>query len=122
MISVARRYSFVATHELDVPGIDDPAWTERHGHRYTVEVVAEVGAAPGEGVAVVVDTDLLDDAADYVLEGLDGSNLNESVGGPTSVEDLAQRFLLRLRERPGTERLVEVSVWEDDDRRGRARL
>lgn len=106
--AVARRYRFSAKHH--VSGLGE-RWAEPHGHDYTVEVVAEGLIAP-----VVVDTDLMDDAWEPIGLRIDGTDLNESVGGPTTVEDLAATF---LRAMPGFVR--EVTVWEDDDRWGRAR-
>jgi 6-pyruvoyl-tetrahydropterin synthase len=105
--AVARLYKFEATHHVE--GLADP-WRSPHGHGYTVEVVAE-----GEG-PLVVDTDVLDAAWAPLAERLEGADLNEAVGGPTTVEDLAMRL---LKEFPWPAR--QVTVWEDDDRWGRAR-
>lgn len=113
--AVARRYRFHATHHVE--GLAEP-WSSPHGHGYTVEVVAELD---GQTTDLVVDTDALDEVW-ALLEreyGLEGSDLNESTPTTTTVEDLARWFLAAFGA--VSERVRQVTVWEDEDRWGRAR-
>lgn len=111
VIAVARRYFFNAEHRVD--GLAEP-WCSRHEHSYTVEVVAEE-QFPAVGT-MVVDTDVLDRVAHDVIAPLDGTYLNDSTPTSTTVEELAAWMLSRF-DAP----VREVTVWEDDNRWGRAR-
>jgi 6-pyruvoyl-tetrahydropterin synthase len=108
---VARRYRFRGKHHL--PGFPEP-WCEVHEHDYTVEVVAV--SPVGD---VHVDTDRIDQAWRFIKSDTDGPYDLDAFGPEnTTVEALAQRWLRMFRyEIPST---VQVSVWEDDDRWGRA--
>lgn len=114
-ITVARRYRFVASHSLAAVG---PPWNEPHSHVYTVEVQA---AAEANHLAdgLVVDTEELDSVwqrlRPYVEVGEDDLN---ALYADTSVEGLAAEWLQGFRDR--VPRVVAVTVWEDDERWGRA--
>lgn len=105
-MKVARRYFFTATHYLPgVKGYDLP-----HKHHYTVEVVAE--GARHDKTGMVIDTERFDLIAERLLDPLDGENLNGVMRFRTTVERLAEHFLLVFRSEGAT----QVTVWEDDDR------
>jgi 6-pyruvoyl-tetrahydropterin synthase len=111
-MKVARRYFFDASHSL--PGIE--GYDHEHGHRYTVEVA--VGPSMDEETGMVVDTALLDGIYEPLCESLQDTNLNESVGIFTTVENLADWF--RRKVYAEINNGCSVTVWEDDDRWGQA--
>lgn len=111
MIAVARRYTFAARHRVE--GLAPP-WNETHDHDYTVEVVAEA-QAPADG-SMVVDTDQLDAVWQTLGADLDGTDLNDATPTDTTVEALAAWMLDHF---PAP--VNEVTVWEDNQRWGRAR-
>lgn len=118
MISVARRYFFEAEHQ--VFELQSP-WNERHGHKYTVEVVAEADLDSddlADGL-VVIDTDDLDKVWGDLEEFLGGTYLNDSTPTSTTVEALAA-WVLDVFDILG-DAVREVTVWEDQTRWGRAR-
>lgn len=102
-------YRFHASHQVE--GLAPP-WCNEHEHDYTVEVVA-YGGAP-----VVVDTDDLDEVWMYLKVFCEGKHLNDTMGGTTTVEDLAKQFLSEFRDNVSEVR--KVTVWEDDTRWGSA--
>lgn len=104
---VARRYSFTAWHHLD--GFAEP-WCNHHMHVYTVEVVALSSADER------LDTDDLDDAWQS-LAPRENEDLNVH-HHDTTVEELAAEWLSDLRGM--VPQIVEVTVWEDRERWGRA--
>jgi 6-pyruvoyl-tetrahydropterin synthase len=108
--AVARRYTFSAHHHVE--GLAEP-WCSDHWHDYTVEIVAEQQAL-ADG-SMVIDTDELDRVwkTEFAFEGRD---LNDMTPTSTTVEALAAWILYHF---PDVVR--EVTVWEDDDRWGRAR-
>jgi 6-pyruvoyl-tetrahydropterin synthase len=110
MIEVARRYFFVATHSL--PGVE--GYDEEHGHRYTIEVVARGSSLDGEGM--VIDTAALDRIFEPMVKGWSGSNLNDYFA-PSTVEVIADELLGEVDHLPNA---YAVTVWEDDERWGRA--
>jgi hypothetical protein len=117
-VTVARRYQFTATHSLPMLG---PPWNEPHSHRYTVEVVAESTRCTDLGEDVLpgfFDTDILD-AAWNAIAPRHGADLDVDWPGDSTVESLASDFLAALGafDLP----VIEVTVWEDDNRWGRAR-
>lgn len=114
MIAVARRYTFWAHHHVE--GAPEP-WCNDHGHTYTVEVVAEGDSTDRNGM--VIDTDLLDRVWSGIVNDIEGTDLNATTAGSTTVEDLAQEWLSVYRAAADT--VVEVKVFEDDERWGRAR-
>jgi 6-pyruvoyl-tetrahydropterin synthase len=109
--AVARRYPFRAHHHIE--GVAEP-WCHDHWHDYIVEVVAEAQAPP-DG-SMVIDTDELDRIWYDRLESRFRGDLNQSTPTTTTVEALAAWILYHF---PDIVR--EVTVWEDDDRWGRAR-
>jgi 6-pyruvoyl-tetrahydropterin synthase len=113
-LQVARLYRFTATHHVD--GLSEP-WNKPHVHNYTLEIVGQ--GEPDEN-GIIIDTDLWDAELAQVLEELDGGNLNEIVGGPTTVEDLARHFLAIMEWEEENSMVVQATVWEDDERWGRA--
>lgn len=121
-MKVARLYTFTATHSLPgVPGYDEP-----HGHRYTVEVVVEAGTMHNGETddltnGMIVDTQAIDDVIEPVCADLEGKFLNDEIGSPTTVENLARWFLGVCDIDTGElDDLSYVVVWEDDDRWGSA--
>lgn len=113
---VVRRYTFSAQHRLDSVG---PPNNVLHAHRYSVEVLAERDVHPAE---LVVDTEQLDEV--WASIGLaDDSwplhNLND-LYTDTSVEGLSRAWLARFSTK--VVEVVEVTVWEDHQRAGRATL
>jgi hypothetical protein len=67
---------------------------------------------------MVVDTQKLDDELDPLCRELEGKNLDKAIdlGVPSTVENLANYFLLRC---PSCAPLhTQVTVWEDDNRWG----
>lgn len=114
-LTVARRYRFEATHQLD--GAATP-WNLRHGHLYTVEVAVSADSVDDDGM--VVDTDALDGVWAVCRRDYEGQHLNDTHSFPTTVEnlaaDLAQRFRVVAPQGAG----LAVTVWEDDNRWGRA--
>lgn len=117
MNAVARRYTFSATHHLD--GLPPP-YCDPHSHLYTVEVVAE-GELDDDGM--VIDTAALDARWDEYRRHFEGQDLNVTLrdDGPTTVEQISDN-LLHVFRRDVSEMVVEVTVWEDSDRWGRARV
>jgi 6-pyruvoyl-tetrahydropterin synthase len=116
-VSVARRYKFHASHEaVGLP----PPWCERHEHDYTVEVVytAEVDELISD---TVIDTDEIDAAWREIAHRFEGQYLNNTVGGSTTVEQLAQALWVYFLGDTSDNRSepASVTVWEDDDRWGR---
>jgi 6-pyruvoyl-tetrahydropterin synthase len=113
MIFVARRYRFHAYHS--VPSLPPP-WCDTHSHNYTVEVVA----ADESDTEVVVDTDQLDACWAKIGPGYPNRtrDLNDTHDS-TTVEALARAWLDGFAST--IPQVVEVTVWEDDDRWGRAR-
>lgn len=111
MIAVARVYRFSAKHHVD--GLAEP-WCRPHGHGYRVEVVAE-----SAGGTLVVDTDTLDRVWAPLGERMEGSDLNETTPTVTTVEALAGWLLSVFQAEVPLVR--QVTVWEDEDRWGRAR-
>lgn len=107
--SVARRYTFHASHEAE--GLPEP-WNTRHEHDYTIEVVAR-----GEG-PVVVETDDLDNVWNFLRAACEDQHLNYTLGGPTTVEDLATRIFRTFAD--NVPAVAKVTVWEDDSRWGSA--
>lgn len=95
-----------------------PPWNQPHDHHYTVEVVA---ARRYLTTGLVVDTDVLDQIWTDLGLARDGHivNLNDLFGEfGTSVEwlstELFQKFKTKVKE------IVEVTVWEDNNRWGSA--
>lgn len=114
-MKVARRYKFRASHSL--PGV--AGYDTEHWHDYTVEVVVEGEVDRPEGM--VLDTGSLDDVAAVIFPALDGTNLNDSMTFPTTVENLAGRWWSVFASPQSSYGLpVTVTVWEDDDRWGQA--
>jgi 6-pyruvoyl-tetrahydropterin synthase len=109
--TVARRYTLRARHHL--PDLAAP-WNEPHDHDYTIEIAAERDGHH----AYVIDTDLIDAWFDEdVRPQMDGQNLNETLPVTTTVEAIADWILQRT---PRDARITAVTVWEDQDRWGRA--
>lgn len=108
MIEVARRYFFNAVHHLE--GMPEP-WGSTHGHKYTVEVVA---AGEPDSLGMVVDTDLLDQRWHRLKESFEWQDLTDTLPCLTTVERIASFLLHNFPE------AQRVTVWEDDDRWGRA--
>ena len=110
-VSVARLYRFGAYHL--VPSLPEP-WCSTHYHDYTVEVVAQSSTKD------LVDTDWLDAAWRTIgPDGLPGQarNLNDHFAD-TTVEALAENWLIEFQA--AVPEVVQVTVWEDDTRWGRA--
>jgi 6-pyruvoyl-tetrahydropterin synthase len=112
--AVARRYFFDATHHVPAA---NPPWSEPHDHRYTVEVVAE-GHMNLD--AMVVDTDDIDAVWKDIHGLVNNADLNEALDKleETTVEEISYWMLEEFK----SVGVVEVTVWEDEDRWGRARL
>jgi 6-pyruvoyl-tetrahydropterin synthase len=110
-VSVARRYFFTAEHW--VPWLPEP-WNQPHVHSYTVEVVASGDLDSG---GLVVDTDLIDDLWRVALQPDENHTLNAQYSD-TTVEGLSRMWLAEFRDR--LQQVVSVTVWEDDNRWGRA--
>lgn len=119
VVEVARRYTFSGKHH--VPDLPKP-WSVPHMHEYTVEVVAR-----GSDSRVVVDTDLVDRAWASIFSSLPSSAQTDArvidldaAYEPrwTTVESLSHRWLRDLSDL--VSEIVEVSVWEDMERRGTA--
>ncbi len=109
---VGRRYKFDASHYVE--GLPAP-WSEAHPHRYTVEIVAE--GRPYGGRAI--DHEALDGW--FEANTPSGRLLNDDPQwGSTTVEDIAARILGSLPNMFGGV-IVEVTVWEDDERWATAR-
>jgi 6-pyruvoyl-tetrahydropterin synthase len=120
MVTVARRYTFHGRHHL--PQLAAP-WNQPHEHLYTVEVEAGGPYERGVLVAIVVDTDRIDEAwAALGPPSSDGSlvaDLDSLYGAErTTVEALATRWLSELVQK--VPQVTAVTVWEDDERWGRA--
>lgn len=120
MVTVARRYTFRGRHHL--PQLAAP-WNQPHEHTYTVEVEASGPYQRGSLVALVVDTDRIDEAwATLALPddpAVPVQDLDERYGAErTTVEALATRWLSELSQR--VPQVSAVTVWEDDERWGRA--
>jgi 6-pyruvoyl-tetrahydropterin synthase len=97
--TVGRIYRFRGVHSL--PGFPEP-WCFPHQHDYTVEVVVAGGT----------DTLALDVAWDQF--GLDGRVVNmNAVFLPSTVESIAEELLEHFDA-------LSVTVWEDQQRWGRA--
>lgn len=101
-IESARRYHFRAVHSL--PGFPEP-WCHKHPHAYTVELVGTFNHEQADEAWA--------DVAPYYAE----ADLDDLVGSSTTVEELAEFFFTPFRDVPG---ITQITVWEDDDRWGRA--
>lgn len=77
-----------------------------HGHHYTVEVVGTFNHEDADELWI-----------GDMLPEYDGENLND-VFALTTVEEFAARLLSRFAA--NIEGVRQVTVWEDDDRWGRA--
>lgn len=101
MTAAGRLYRFQAVHSLpDFP----PPWSRTHGHHYTVEVAGDFNHEAADA--------LWDEMKSLYEYG----DLND-VLVPTTVEALAHHF---LGEFATVEGIRQVTVWEDDNRWGRA--
>jgi 6-pyruvoyltetrahydropterin/6-carboxytetrahydropterin synthase len=123
-VSVGRRESFNAAHQLRDPGLSDDEnrrlfgkCVNLHGHNYVLEVVVagEVDHATG----YVLDLKLLADVMNrQVIQDVDHRNLNTDVpwlaGCIPTAENLALTFWARLRPELPAGLLRQVRVWETD--------
>jgi 6-pyruvoyltetrahydropterin/6-carboxytetrahydropterin synthase len=123
-VTVGRRESFNAAHQLCNPGLSDDENRRRfgkcanlHGHNYVLEVVVAGDVDPDTGY--VFDLKALSDVvASQVIHDVDHRNLNTDVPWlkgliPTS-ENLAQAFWERLQPELPVGLLRSVRVWETD--------
>lgn len=112
-VTVARRYRFKALHSIR--GGAEP-WCFPHEHAYTVEVTVEDDRMSD---GMVIDTDRLDAWWATRLPLFERCNLDETLPvARTTVEAIAGYLIDHAAENDLA--LSAVTVWEDDDRWGRA--
>lgn len=116
MYTIAKRFSFDASHQLDHLGPDHKC-SRLHGHTYTVEVLFQAVILDNRGF--VVDYGELDGIMHLIDSQLDHRHLNACVGSgrATTAEALARWLYARIVEMypasfPDGPRLVAVRVSE----------
>jgi 6-pyruvoyltetrahydropterin/6-carboxytetrahydropterin synthase len=112
MFTIAKRFSFSASHVLTAVADDHPC-RRLHGHNYEVEVVC--AAADLDHRDMVVDFLDLDPAKQFIDRTVDHRHLNDVVDGEPTAERLAWWIYESLKaELPGdvAGRLVAVRVHE----------
>ncbi|HEV7760998.1 MAG TPA: 6-carboxytetrahydropterin synthase [Acidimicrobiales bacterium] len=112
MFTIAKRFSFSASHVLTAVPDDHPC-RRLHGHNYEVEVVC--AAADLDHRDMVVDFLDLDPAKQFIDRTVDHRHLNDVVDGEPTAERLAWWIYESLKaELPGdvAGRLVAVRVHE----------
>jgi len=112
MFTIAKRFSFSASHVLTAVAADHPC-RRLHGHNYEVEVVC--AAADLDQRDMVVDFLDLDPAKQFIDRTVDHRHLNDVLDGEPTAERLAWWIYESLKaELPGdvAGRLVAVRVHE----------
>jgi 6-pyruvoyltetrahydropterin/6-carboxytetrahydropterin synthase len=95
MFTIAKRFSFSASHRLD--GLPDEHPCSRlHGHNYEVEVISE--SAELDAVGFVHDYAAVAPLRDLVAATIDHRHLNDVLPGPTTAEAIAWWLYERAKE------------------------
>lgn len=112
MFTIAKRFSFSASHVLDaVP--DDHKCRRLHGHNYEVEVVC--GAADLDRRGMVVDYFELDPVRRFIDATVDHRHLNDVLDGEPTAERLAWWLYESLKAELPVEvagKILAVRVYE----------
>ena len=123
-VSVSRRETFNAAHQLRDPELSDEEnrrlfgkCANLHGHNYVLDVV--VAGEVDEATGYVLDLKQLSDViCRRVIEDVDHRNLNTDVpwleGMIPTAENLAMAFWERIRLELPAGSLRSVRVWETD--------
>lgn len=106
MFTIAKQFSFSASHQLDYLPENHPC-SHLHGHNYIVEIVLSSPTLNGQDF--VLDYNDLQEFGEWINKTLDHQHLNDVLPCRTTAENIAQFLYRWSKERWSYVAAVKVS-------------